>query len=318
MKLVKRFFSKLERNTHPLVKIGVSFLVIGSSCYFGYNFQNKSDVPSSTVMITNMNGNSGGSGSVIHSDADSSYVLTNSHVCNVAEKGGLVKTNKGTSHTIMSYKQSKLHDLCLIKVAAQLPGKVTLSQRAPRMFEEATVSGHPSLFPNVVTKGHFSGNKIIDVFLGMRECTEKDIQDYEMICYFFGGIPMIRTYESVLVTATIMPGSSGSAIYNSNKELNAVVFAGSGELGYAFSVPFEYVNMFLNEEINTLPEQKVNYLLSVDDIFNIQSEKDEFFHKIEIKCKSDVWSITDVNSKMHIQKMCDTIIRDVNWRKGSL
>jgi V8-like Glu-specific endopeptidase len=43
---------------------------------------------------------------------------------------------------------------------------------------------------------------------------------------FVGGIPDIMQYDSTLVTATIMPGSSGSGVYNENKELAGVVFAG--------------------------------------------------------------------------------------------
>jgi hypothetical protein len=50
-----------------------------------------------------------------------------------------------------------------------------------------------------------------------------------------------------------MPGSSGSAVFNDRGEIAGLVFAGRGELGYAFSVPQAFIYSFVNDEASTLP-----------------------------------------------------------------
>jgi S1-C subfamily serine protease len=316
---LKLLYGAVERSLGPITKTAIGLCVIGALGLLTHKLlADKSEITNSTVMITSMNERGGGSGSVISSEEGKSTVLTNGHVCEVAVNGGLVKTNTGQKHTIVEFRKSKVHDLCLITVSAKLPGKVTLASESPQMYELATVSGHPALLPNVVTQGHFSGNKIIDVFLGMRECTEKEMKDENLgfVCFFFGGLPQIRTYEAVLVTATIMPGSSGSAIYNSSKELSAVVFAGSGEIGYAFAVPYEYVRNFLNEEVSTIRPSTPNYELDVLSILKQENKRKRRILDIEEKCKSGTTSIGDVNQKQQIERMCDVITRDSSWRSG--
>lgn len=314
---LKSVYGAIESSLGPLTKtvVGLALLgalAVGANAYL----KDKSEITNSTVMITSMNERGGGSGSVISSEEGKSTVLTNGHVCEVAVQGGLVKTNNGQKHTIVSFKKSKTHDLCLVTVLAKLPGRVALAASSPDMYELATVSGHPALLPNVVTQGHFSGNKIIDVFLGMRECTKEESKDPDLgfICFFFGGLPQIRTYEAVLVTATIMPGSSGSAIYNSSKELSAVVFAGSGDIGYAFAVPYEYVRNFLVNEVSTIQESIPDYNLDIVSLIKEENAKRKRILDIEEKCKKEVVSINNIEQKYQIERMCDVITRDSSWR----
>jgi S1-C subfamily serine protease len=312
---LKTAFSTLEGAVNPLTKIVVALIVIVSAMILGnYLFQDKSDITTSTVMITTMNGRSGGTGVIVGTHGDFSYILTNRHVCKVGAQGGLVTTTTGQSHTILEYRESLVHDLCMITVASKLPGKVTLASSAPKMYEKATVSGHPALLPNVLTEGHFSGYRVIDVFMGMRKCTDKELDDEKTagICFFFKGMPSIQTFESVLVTATIMPGSSGSAIYNSSKELGALVFAGSGEIGYAFAVPYEYVAYFLTYEAPRLPANRPNYLFSASGGEDDSHKKNT--EEVVEKCKKDVDSISDVAQKSQIEYVCGLIVRDSKWR----
>lgn len=315
--LLSKVVAGIESTLSLSVKVVIGFIVVGLAIAVpSLVLKDRSEITNSTVMITSMNERGGGSGSVIDSNDSSSSVLTNKHVCEVIANGGLVKTNQGGKHTIVSYVMSKRHDLCLIRVLAKLPGKVSLASKTPDMYEEATVSGHPALLPNVVTRGHFSGNKIIDVFMGLRECTEADMRDYELgsICMFFGGMPMLKTYEAVLVTATIMPGSSGSAIYNSSKELSAVVFAGSGEIGYAFAVPYEYVRNFINTEHMQLKSNSPDYNVDIKKALRESNKKRNKFKNLETKCTNGVKGITNRNVINQIEKMCETIIRDSKWR----
>lgn len=196
-----------------------------------------------------MPGNSGGSGVILSSSESMSYILTNSHVCQVIKNGGKV-TAPGGTYTVTAYLPSAIHDLCLVYVSGNLHASAKLAQQAPDLYNgEASISGHPELLPNVITKGHYSGRMVIDVLMGMRPCSEKEAQADPLTCIFFGGYPIIKTYESNLVTATIMAGSSGSGVFNSKGELTNLAFAGSGDLSYAYVVPYEYLVNFLGREV---------------------------------------------------------------------
>lgn len=203
-----------------------------------------------TVKITNLQANSGGSGSIIKSGPSGSEVLTNRHVCEVVKNGGLVHSLSGKKAFVTGYKQSEIHDLCIVIVKENLGQSTKVSPTPPRFHERAVASGHPHLMPNIITEGYFSGKEIIRVVTGFKECTENDLKDpvSAFFCLVFGKIPLIKTYEAIAVSTLIQPGSSGSAIYGENGRIKAVVFAGAGDLGFTFAVPQEYVYEFVSRE----------------------------------------------------------------------
>lgn len=200
-----------------------------------------------TVMITNLAENSGGSGTILASSDGASAILTNSHVCEVVRKGGTVHSHLGKSF-VTQYRQSPAHDLCIITVKDNLGVSTKVANSTSGAYDEATVSGHPHLLPTIVTKGWFSTNMVVKVMTKLQPCTEEQAEDpaIGLFCAFLGGIPVIKSYEATPVSALIQAGSSGSAVYNSNGEIAAVVFAGSGEIGYGLTVPHKYVRDFVN------------------------------------------------------------------------
>jgi hypothetical protein len=215
---------------------------------------NKRPAPQSfAVMITNQEGNSGGSGSVIQTDESESLILTNSHVCeHVLKKGGKVSGPDGSEHNVTGYYLSDEHDLCALTVAYEYGDKARLASHRPREFEPVTIVGHPALFPTIITRGHFSGKKIIQIMTGIKECTEADLADENkaFLCAFLGGIPIFKDYESQVVSATILPGSSGSAVLDDKGDIAGVAFASdSRELSYAFIVTYEAVRNFIQKEL---------------------------------------------------------------------
>jgi S1-C subfamily serine protease len=234
--------------------------ILGTGFFFGQDsrkvdvFDNK-DLKARSVKIVNLTKKSGGSGSIITSSPRESTILTNSHVCEVVVNGGLVITDKG-EYAVTSYRQSERHDLCLITVGADLGINTRIALLAPDLQEEAAISGHPRLLPNVITRGHFSGKEMISVLTGIRPCTvEEEKSDMMFLCLFLGGIPEITVYEAQLVTALIQGGSSGSPVYNANGEIAAVAFAGSGDMSQAYVVPYEAVATFFEEELLTLKKK---------------------------------------------------------------
>ena len=227
-----------------------------SGCFESYT------IPRATVMITNVPGTGGGSGSIIQSSPTKSTVLTNSHVCEMA-KGGAVVHSLAGEYLVTDFKQSKIHDLCLLHVAANLQAHVKVAQTPPSVLEEITVAGHPKLLPLILSRGHVSGKMLAPIAVGTRECTEEERQNPAtgFFCTFIGRVPVIKIYEAQVLSATIQPGSSGSAVYNSNGEIVAVIFAGAGDFGYGLAVPHEYLADFLTRELDTLTTQRPNMFL---------------------------------------------------------
>lgn len=206
-----------------------------------------------SVMITRYDGRSGGSGVILSSSKNSSKILTNAHVCEVIAKGGIVRSDTARG-VVKSYKVSDVHDLCLITTNNNFKVNTVVAQETPELYQDAAVVGHPALMPTIVTKGVFSQKELITVVVGSRPCTDEEKTDSRtgVICFFMGAMPLIRTFEAQVVSSTIMPGSSGSPVFNMNGEISGLVFAGSGNFGYAYVVPFEYISNFLEFEVPLL------------------------------------------------------------------
>lgn len=203
----------------------------------------RSELRAKTVRVVNKAKNSGGSGAIVSSGAGGSLILTNSHVCEVVEKGGYV-TKEGNAYSVIAYKRSPDHDLCLVKVKQNLGIQTKVARFSPKINQTTIVSGHPRLLPNIITVGHLTDKIRINVMIGVEECTEEEmLTDYE--CHFFGVKPIIKPYNSQLVSNLIQPGNSGSSVFNKNGEIIAVIFAGGGDLSFGFVVPHMYVSYFM-------------------------------------------------------------------------
>lgn len=274
------------------------------AAYSGYeSFKpTKNNMHDNSVMITNRSMNHGGTGIVLKSEAHKSQVLTNDHVCKVVKEGGVVITSKGVFQ-VNSIKESQQSDLCMLTVLDDLKTNTTVSVKAPSLYDNVTVSGHPALMPNIQSKGHLSGRTIIPVMMGFRPCTDADLDGPDSLyCAFFGGVPLVRFFESVLVSATIMPGSSGSGVYNSSNELIGVVFAGQGDFGYGWTVPYEQVKNFLNVESNSLNDQLIDQSLVVN------SKSSEEHRNLVVKCAKERFTDPKIN------EVCSLISRDMVFR----
>lgn len=266
----------------------------------------KNSPAKNTVMITNRAGTSGGTGIILNSTKNGSLVLTNDHICNlIKDQGGILRTPHG-NYNIVAYKESQLSDLCEVIVQDNLHEKNKLAKKAPKLYDPATVSGHPALMPNVLSTGHVSGREVIQVMTGIRPCTkDEESSELALICAFLGGIPVVRNYESQLVTATIMPGSSGSGVYNKSNELIGVVFAGSGQLGYAWTVPYEQLINFLYSEGPSLKFSLVNQEQSIFGSSGGEGKRSVEVNWSEIRRKCN--TATDKN----VIDACNLLERDV-------
>lgn len=237
-----------------IVLLGLLALSLG---YFVSPSKNSSSTEA-VVMITNYAKNSGGSGLIFSSSDFESRILTNAHVCEVVENGGLVTTADKAEHFIVGIKKSENHDLCFIYIRENLNHNVSVAKTSPKKYDEIKIVGHPSLYPTIITHGHMSDHKMVRVSMGTEKCDmDKEEDKDNPSCLIFGVKSITKVFDTVIVSATIMPGSSGSGVYNKNDELIGLAFAGRGDLSYGIVVPYEYLRYFLQIEDVKLPIVKI-------------------------------------------------------------
>lgn len=280
--------------------------VIGIGAYLAISSNGENQNPKDTaqfantsVKIMNREMTSGGSGVILRSKDNYSEILTNKHVCRLIQDGGVI-VHKNKILLVDQYKKYDKHDLCMIKVFSNLHVSTNVAKAPPRYYSSAFISGHPALLPHVLTTGSFSDKEIISLIVGMRPCKEEDYRgQFGMYCVFMGGFPIIESFVGQLVTGTILPGSSGSGVFNSNGEISGLVFAGRGDgLGYAFVVPHEYVVDFLSIE-KEIPYKEA------------KGPKDEMIYSIFGKSKA----CRDKSTDSKFQSICDTLQNYLIWSK---
>lgn len=204
-----------------------------------------------TVMITNLTSNSGGTGVILRSYENTSYILTNKHVCKLLEtQEGLVTGVLGSVKAI-KYKTSELHDICLLAVAKNLEVSTTVSKVSAKFGDKLIITGHPFLLPTIISEGLSSTTLEVSVAEGLKPCTGEEGED-AIACMLFGGIPIVVVREALVGTNLISPGNSGSAVFNESGEIVGLAFAGSGELSRALIVPREFIVNFLSNEVKSL------------------------------------------------------------------
>lgn len=231
-----------------LTLAGCSLISVGGHSRSPKELINNSDYAKTAVMITSNNMRSGGTGVILDSHPGVSHVLTNKHVCELVQVGGLVITDDGVKHNVDAFRVYQKHDLCLVEVDADLGVNIKVAQEAPKEYDQSIVVGHPALLPTLITVGHFAQSRVISLMVGTKPCDGTEDGDDAVMCILYGGVPILRQMEGQVTSATIMPGSSGSAVYNTKGELSGLIFAGERGLSYGFLVPWAYVNDFLTHK----------------------------------------------------------------------
>lgn len=229
-----------------------------SSLFFACSTISNRDLAKASVMIRTFAKNSGGTGVILHSYQYHSVVLTNAHVCDVIKDGGVITTGDNKDHFISRFIKAKGHDLCLIQVQENLNVNSKLAMNIPSNYDKVTIIGHPKLNPTTISHGYFGNKMIVNILIGTKLCQPEDFANPEtaFACALFNTMPIIKTYESIYVSATIEPGSSGSPVYNEKGEIAGLVFAGSGDFGYGLAVPLEYIHNFLYNELQEYQQKE--------------------------------------------------------------
>lgn len=247
-----------------------------------------------TAMVLAPDRRAGGSGVVIRSTSKDSYLLTNKHVCELVQTGGFVKTSN-KEYKVFAYKLYPKHDLCLINIKTNLKVNTVLAQKNPKMYSKITASGHPHLRPVTISPGYLSNPEILAIMVGMEACTGDEVDPQDMMtCLFMRQKPVMRKFKSQSTSCLIMPGSSGSGVFNEQGELFALMFAGSSQgLSYGSIVPFEFLNDFLynhNKYKWQKPNSKIKPRRFLVDLFKIR-DRCAFNHYPVCEKFPSIWGV---------------------------
>lgn len=192
----------------------------------------------------------GGTGFFVNTPSGNTLILTNNHVCGLAENNFLL-INQTYFSVILAHSPD--HDLCPISNPLNEDGLDVAS--SSRNGQDIYIVGHPLLEPTALVKGEIAGTMNVQILMGYDlPCTDKNeekiIAPPDSLAAALGiGSACIRNYESQATTCNILPGNSGSPVLNEQGQVVGVVFAGNSEgPGRGYIIPLSYVQKFLGDK----------------------------------------------------------------------
>lgn len=212
-----------------------------------YNDAIYSVVGPKVVELLAIDGRGGGTGFLIETKKGTK-LLTNAHVCELADKDGHLKAyfENGYEYDVTIKAVDKDGaDLCLLDAPEGYQG-LTLNSAPPKMQEWVEALGHPMLEPLQVMDGYIiaresitSNEKIVDQehCTGLGKRFYYDLDQKQGYCLWTE-----MSYSSTIVVA---PGASGSPVVNIYGKVVAVVFAYNTETHHAHLILWSAIRDFL-------------------------------------------------------------------------
>lgn len=236
---------------HPLATVyTASILLLCSMLSYTACLQKPKDVYKQVVMLKNNNKGSC-SGQQIIAKSGIKYILSAAH-CKVLSDDGqninvITESGRELKRRIIAIDSNA--DLMLIEGAPGLEGlDIAQSSRAREHVETYT---HGSGMDTYETDGVIIGDMEINFIVGQistpedaANCNTGTLHARDLDS-FFGPISVcVFTSNETVITAKIVPGSSGGAIVNERHELVGVASATDGQFG--FMVRLKDIQKFLN------------------------------------------------------------------------
>jgi len=214
-----------------------------------------------TVNVTITGGGDTGSGSIIQSDSNISYVLTNNHVIEAAATGGTIKIemNNGDEYPATIVGRDANYDLAVLKVNKGNLPVITIGDSSSLSIGDSVIAfGSPLGLAGTVTSGIVSSlNR--PVTTGPSSST---------------GTTSVNSYVDAIQTdAAINPGNSGGPLTDSlGRQVgvnSAIASTGSslsgqsGNIGLGFAIPINEAKRVYTEIITSPTHTSTRPLLGV-------------------------------------------------------
>jgi len=213
----------------------------------------------------------GGTGFQIEAPSGTSYIVTNSHVCELAIRDGkeknfllVAKNDRFIKRRVLEVSDQS--DLCLVE---GWPGLSGLKVGSEVVLGDTVVAvGHPLLGPITVTVGEVTsfsdvtllhhimktGNARIDRLIEAEEgsCDQPKNEIRREMFYFLGFIPMglvnkclVTEVKAITTNVIIYPGSSGSPLVTRFGQVVGVMFASDRRTHWGDAVNLQQLMSFL-------------------------------------------------------------------------
>lgn len=227
-----------------LFKLVASVLLL-SVILFSSNIKDsyyRDSVGGNVVRIFNMEKTGSGTGFHIQDKNGKIFILTNKHVCAIADKNGNVLVEKnGEEVPRKVIERYEHHDLCLVEA---LPGHDDYIDIASSetLGEDLILIGHPGGRDLTLSHGEYIGKAII--MLG--DSIEKESDCDGEVVFTWGGLICIKPVVTSALSSPSYGGNSGSPVVNKFGNVIGVLFAGQpGVPNNAHMVPLKYIRDFL-------------------------------------------------------------------------
>lgn len=167
------------------------------------------NVLKSVVLLDGPNGR--GTGFHVRAKSDKIYILTNKHVCGIADDQGNMSAimESGAHPTVQVFARSLYQDMCIVGSAGGEPMKLG---DAPEYRDVVTIFGHPLGGPLALSMGAVES----------------------------------QNDDEYIAGALIEPGNSGSPVLNGSGRVVGIVFAYFTDSHHSIFISVEKIREFLD------------------------------------------------------------------------
>ena len=209
-------------------------------------------VSKSIVMVGSKNMDSHGTGFYVKVDSGLRYILTNGHVCEIAEKGIIYIKNqnmKSMPRRVMAISDKT--DLCLIEGFGDNFGKVLSIKDVLNKYMKLTSYGYPKDLDIVITRGEVINPEISTIPELITSKKERDAcnpEPFKLKINLFNQEFCITSTAAVNTTLAILQGDSGSPVVNFWGSVVGIVFATrTKDHDWGLMIPSYYIIEFLKD-----------------------------------------------------------------------